>query len=94
MDTFRAVLKATDVLNEEGRIVAKTNQYARKGNPISNPEGYLINALKKTIKDHEERSQQGEPGEAVTPGTPAQGPATPNAMNVIEGLANKKNINN
>lgn len=94
MDTFRAVLKATDLLNEVSRIVAKMNEYARKGNPISNPKGYLINALKKNIKDHEERSQQGEPGEAVTPGTPAQGPATPNAMNVIGGLANKKNINN
>lgn len=94
MDTFKEVLGVTDLLTEVSRIIAKMNEYVRKGNPISNPKGYIINALKKSVSDIKERAEREKEEHQEEAPTPTQEPRQVNPMSMIAGLAGKMNNNN
>ena len=92
MDTFRDVLGVTDLLNEVSRIATKINEYARKGSPIGNPKGYLINALRKSVIDIKERAEREKKEHQVD--TPQQEPRQVSPMAMISDIAKDKNVNN
>lgn len=94
MDTFKEVLGVTDLLTEVARIIAKMNEYVRKGNPISNPKGYIINALRKSVSDIKERAEREKEEHQEEAPTPTQEPRQVSPMNMIAGLAGKMNNNN
>lgn len=94
MDTFKEVLGVTDLLTEVARIIAKMNEYVRKGNPISNPKGYIINALKKSACDIKERAEREKEEHQEEAPTPTQEPRQVSPMSMITGLAGKMNNNN
>lgn len=93
MDTFKEVLGVTDLLTEVSRIIAKMNEYVRKGNPISNPKGYIINALKKSVSDIKERAEREKEEHQEEAPTPTQEPRQVSPISMIAGIAKDKNIN-
>lgn len=93
MDTFKEVLGVTDLLTEVARIISKMNEYVRKGNPISNPKGYIINALKKSVSDIKERAEREKEEHQEEVPTPTQEPRQVSPISMIAGIAKDKNIN-
>lgn len=88
IEVFKDVKAVSDLLNEAAKIRAKMNELAQKHNVIHNQKGYLINSLRNLVISISENNHKKEPIE-VTKKTISDNP-----MDMLSGLANKKNINN
>ena len=88
IEVFKDVKAVSDLLNEAAKIRAKMNELAQKHNVINNQKGYLIGALRNLVISISENNHKKEPIEAT------KKTISDNPMNMLSGLANKKNINN